>query len=72
MRSEEITAKALEKTDNDRYLLSNLVFARIKQLCSGAKPLVNMDLKKDKFADIALREIAEGKISIDRIDEKLF
>lgn len=72
MRSEEITAKALEKTDNDRYLLSNLVFARIKQLCAGSKPLVNMDLKKDKFADIAIREVAEGKISIERIDEKLF
>ncbi|PAF41100.1 DNA-directed RNA polymerase subunit omega [Helicobacter sp. 11S03491-1] len=70
MRTEEIVAKALEKIGNDRYLLSNLVFSRVKQLCAGAKPLVDMDLKHNKLSDIAMKEIAEGKISIDRIDEK--
>lgn len=70
MRTEEIVSKALEKTGDDRYLLSNLVFSRVKQLCAGAKPLVDMDLKQSKLTDIALMEIAEGKVSIDRIDEK--
>ncbi|PAF53231.1 DNA-directed RNA polymerase subunit omega [Helicobacter sp. 13S00482-2] len=70
MRIEEIVSKALEKTGDDRYLLSNLVFARVKQLCAGAKPLVDTDLKQIKLADIALLEIAEGKVSIDRVDEK--
>ncbi|PAF50537.1 DNA-directed RNA polymerase subunit omega [Helicobacter sp. 13S00477-4] len=70
MRTEEIVAKALEKIGNDRYILSNLIFSRVKQLNAGAKPLVNMDLKQNKLSDIAMREIAEGKVSIDRIDEK--
>ncbi|PAF48241.1 DNA-directed RNA polymerase subunit omega [Helicobacter sp. 12S02232-10] len=70
MRTEEIVAKALERIGNDRYILSNLVFSRVKQLSAGAKPLVDMDLKKNKLADIAMREIAEGKVGIDRIDEQ--
>ncbi|PAF48557.1 DNA-directed RNA polymerase subunit omega [Helicobacter sp. 12S02634-8] len=70
MRTEEIVAKALEKTGDDRYLLSNLVFSRVKQLSAGAKPLVDMDLRQNKLSDIAMREIAEGKVSIERIDER--
>ncbi|WP_390596710.1 DNA-directed RNA polymerase subunit omega, partial [Helicobacter pylori] len=30
----------------------------------------NMDPKRHKLVDIAIREIAEGKIDIDRIDER--
>lgn len=51
-------------------MLDNLVFARVKQLNAGAKTLVNMDPKRHKLVDIAIREIAEGKIDIDRIDER--
>lgn len=68
MRTEEIAAKALEKTGNDRYVLSSLVFARTKELSNGAKPLVDMDLKVHKLADIAMMEIAEEKITLSSIE----
>lgn len=69
MRTEEIAARALEKTGNDRYILSNLVFARTKELSNGAKPLVDMDLKVHKLADIAMMEIAEEKITLASIQD---
>ena len=69
MRVEEIASKALEKLNGDRYLLSNILFARIDELSRGAAPLVNKDVKKDKLSDIALLEVAEGKISLDKIEE---
>lgn len=67
-RIEEILEKALDNVDNDRYKLSCFVFSRVKELSDGAKPLVDVDVTKYKLADIALKEIAEGKIIIDRID----
>ncbi len=67
MRMEEIIAKALEKTLNDRYVLANMVFTRVKQLENGAQPLVNIDIKTHKFSDIAMMEIAEGKIGVEKI-----
>ena len=69
MRVEEIASKALEKVNGDRYLLSNILFARIDELSRGAAPLVNKDVNKDKLSDIALLEVAEGKISLDKIEE---
>ena len=69
MRGEAIASKALEKVNGDRYLLSNILFARIDELSRGAAPLVNKDVKKDKLSDIALLEVAEGKISLDKIEE---
>ncbi|WP_394959962.1 DNA-directed RNA polymerase subunit omega [uncultured Helicobacter sp.] len=68
MRTEEIAAMALERLDNDRYVLSNLLFARIKELGAGATPLVNMKITKHKLADIAMREIAEGKITLESVE----
>lgn len=67
-RIEEILEKALKNVDNDRYKLSCFVFNRVKELSDGAKPLINIDVTKYKLTDIALKEIAEGKIIIDRID----
>ena len=64
MRLEQIAAKALEKYDFDRYLMSKAVGKRAKELTNGAKPLVDMNLKEHKATDIALVEIAEGKIEI--------
>lgn len=64
IRLEEVASKALERVNNDRYLLSNIIFARVEELSKGAKPLVNLDVKKHKLPDIALREIAEGKIGV--------
>ncbi|WP_277641181.1 DNA-directed RNA polymerase subunit omega [Wolinella succinogenes] len=68
-RMEEIAFKALNRVNNDRYLLSNILFARIDELSKGAKPLVNMDVKKHKLADIAMTEVAEGKIALSQIDQ---
>nr|WP_233709806.1 DNA-directed RNA polymerase subunit omega [Helicobacter salomonis] len=70
LRTEEIVAQALAKVDNDRYILSNLVFTRVKQLGAGAKPLVAMDTKNYKLTDIAIVEIAQGKISLECIDAR--
>ncbi|WP_297811033.1 DNA-directed RNA polymerase subunit omega [uncultured Helicobacter sp.] len=69
MRIEEIASKALEQVNGDRYLLSNILFMRIDELSRGAKPLVNRDVKVDKLSDIALLEVAEGKIGLDKIEE---
>jgi DNA-directed RNA polymerase subunit omega len=64
MRIEQLTAKALERVGEDKYLLASAVGKRVTELVSGATPLVKLDIKKYKFADIALYEIAEGKIEI--------
>lgn len=64
MRSEQIITKALEKVGDDRYKLSLIVAKRAEQLGNGAEPLID-DTAKLKNVDIALREIADGKISID-------
>jgi DNA-directed RNA polymerase subunit omega len=64
MRLEQITAKALERYDFDRYLLARAVGKRAEELTRGAEPLVDMDIKVDKASDIAIFEIAEGKLEI--------
>ncbi len=61
---EEINAKALEYSGGDRYLLSVAVNKRVDELFKGAKPLIDVDIKKVKPVDIALREISEGFIKI--------
>lgn len=69
MRTEEIASKALSMIDNDRYRLSLLVAKRAELLANGAAPLVKIDSPKTKFTDIALREIAEGKVSLEGLIE---
>ncbi|AWI34300.1 DNA-directed RNA polymerase subunit omega [Helicobacter apodemus] len=69
MRIEQIASKALEKVNFDRYLLSNILFVRIDELSRGAKPLVNKNVKSDKLSDIALLEVAEGKIGLEKIED---
>jgi len=64
MRTEQVTAKALAFVDDDRYKLALLVAKRAEQLANGAEALIKSDNTKDKFTDIALLEIAEGKVSI--------
>ncbi len=64
MRVEQLTAKALERVNFDRYLLAGAVGKRAEALANGAKPLVDYDPRKSKFADVALLEIAEGKIIV--------
>ena len=69
MRSEEVAAKALKLVGDDRYMLALAVAKRAEALAGGAKSLLDIDVGKMKFADIALREIAEGKIALEGIVE---
>jgi DNA-directed RNA polymerase subunit omega len=43
-------------------LLVNVVSRRVRQLVQGHRPLTQTDPKMD-FAEIALKEISEGKLS---------
>lgn len=69
MRSEEVAAKALKLVGDDRYKLALVVAKRAEALAGGAKSLLDIDVTKMKFADTALREIAEGKIALEGIVE---
>lgn len=69
MRTEKITAKALQFVDDDRYKLALLVAKRAEQLSNGAEPLVKVDKSHSKFTDIALLEVAEGKVSIESFED---
>ena len=64
MRTEELTAKALENVNFDKYLLANAVGKRAEAIANGAEPYLKIDTTDMKFADIALQEIAEGKIIV--------
>ncbi len=46
MRLEELTAKALETANIDRYQLALAVAKRSEQLQNGASTKLNVDLKK--------------------------
>ena len=60
MFNTELYLKAVEKISH-RYLLTNLVAMRTRQLVDGAEPLVD-DADGMDYMDLALREIAEGVI----------
>ena len=53
----------------DRYKLVMLVSKRADQLSNGAEPLIKADKNKQKFTDIALMEIAEGKVRLESITD---
>ena len=44
-----------------------LVSKRAEQLSNGAEPLIKADKNKLKLTDIALMEIAEGKVRLESI-----
>ncbi|MDQ7085696.1 MAG: DNA-directed RNA polymerase subunit omega [Sulfurovum sp.] len=64
MRTEQLTALALERVDYDKYLLANAVGKRAEALGNGASSVLTIDTLDMKYADIALQEIAEGKIIV--------
>ncbi len=64
MRTEELTAKALQTANLDPYQLAIAVAKRSEDLLNGAKSKLNVDLKTMKAADLALMEIAEGVVTI--------
>lgn len=69
MRLEEILAQALEKVNNDRYVLAVAVGQRADELSKGAKPLIDSEQTKNmKYTDIAIKEIASGILVIDGVE----
>lgn len=58
----DLLAKAAEVIPN-RFLLTKILFDRVRQLQSGAKPKVKVE-EKTPFEDIALKEIGEGKLEL--------
>ena len=64
MRIEQANAKALEKANYDRYLLSQAVAKRVNELLNGAKPLIDLPKKNMQLTEIAILEIAEGLIKV--------
>lgn len=70
MRLEERMSKALEKVNNDRYILSVAVGQRADELSKGAKPLLEKNTQNMKYTDIAIDEIASGLLVIESIINK--
>jgi len=64
MRTEQLTAKALENLDFDKYLLANAVGKRAEALANGAESVLDIDTSDMKYSDVALQEIAEGKLTV--------
>ncbi|MDD2640934.1 MAG: DNA-directed RNA polymerase subunit omega [Arcobacteraceae bacterium] len=63
-------SKALEKVNNDRYILSVAVGQRADELSKGAKPLLEKNTQNMKYTDIAIDEIASGLLVIESIVNK--
>ena len=70
MRLEERMSKALERTNNDRYILAIAVGQRADELSKGAKPLLEQNTQKMKYTDIAIDEIASGLLKIEDLVDK--
>jgi DNA-directed RNA polymerase subunit omega len=60
--------KEANKVIPDACLLINVVSRRVKQLRRGNRPLVE-SLEKLSPEDIALREVIEGKISYEFVED---
>ncbi|HUB66161.1 MAG TPA: DNA-directed RNA polymerase subunit omega [Candidatus Methylacidiphilales bacterium] len=55
------------KAVHSPQILVNIVSKRVRQLGQGFRPLVAYDPKLT-FMDVALKEVAEGKLSFEMID----
>lgn len=70
MRLEKIISDALKNADDDQYILSLMVSKRANDLAEGAEPFYKVDKNKVKLTDIALIEIANDYVMLDKIVEK--
>ncbi|WP_345991978.1 DNA-directed RNA polymerase subunit omega [Sulfurimonas sp. HSL-1716] len=70
MRVEELTAKALEVANIDRYTLAIAVSKRADELLNGSPSKLNIDPKSMKASDLALMEIAEGLVVVKGFEKK--
>lgn len=64
-RIEQTISQALDSFKDDRYKLALAVAKRAKQLTAGEPNLLDIDTRKMKYLDIALLELAEGKINLE-------
>jgi len=64
----QLLDEAIKMIPNQQVLI-NVVSKRVRQLTQGHRPLVEVGARLD-FADIALREIIEGKIQWQAIVEE--
>jgi DNA-directed RNA polymerase subunit omega len=67
MRIEKINAEALEKVNYDRFLLSQAIAKRVKELINSAKPLVDLPKQNMQYTEIAILEIAKGALKVKEI-----
>ncbi|MCK5877398.1 MAG: DNA-directed RNA polymerase subunit omega [Candidatus Marithrix sp.] len=64
-----ITVEDCLKNVDNRFDLVLLASKRARQLAMGAEPMI--DPENDKLTVVALREIAEGKITTENFDKLL-
>ena len=60
----EYLTKAQEKIGMIPVLV-NLVSCRTRQLIRGARPMVKKDFPEQDFHDVVLKEIVEGKLTVE-------
>jgi DNA-directed RNA polymerase subunit omega len=67
-RLEQSITLALEKVNNNKYKLSQIVAKRANELIQGEDPLIDVEYEHYKESDIAILEIAQGKLDISKFD----
>ena len=60
----EYLTKAEEKIGNVPTLV-NLISYRTRQLIRGARPMVKRDFPEQDYHDVVLKEIVEGKLTLE-------
>ena len=68
MTKNELVQAALAKTENPQILI-NMVSKRVRQLGQGMRPLIYVEPRMT-FMDVALKEIADGKLAYEYLDEE--
>jgi len=71
MKVEELTAKILADNPSlDSYQLAIIVATRADELLNGKTSKLNIDPKSIKATNLALMEIAEGLVVVDKFVNK--
>lgn len=65
MTKQELVDAALSKVENPQILI-NMISQRVRQLGQGFRPLIAVPPNMT-FMDVALREVAEGKLGYEPI-----
>jgi DNA-directed RNA polymerase subunit omega len=65
---QQLVQDALLKIEHPQILI-NMVSKRVRQLGQGFRPLIPVSPKMT-FMDVALKEIAEGKLTFKSLDEE--